>query len=275
MPFKAIATLLLILSSATIRVDAQTVTGIVKDLASGMPIPDASVVLLDGRGRVQRGTLSEPDGSFVILAPNDGRYTIRVGAAGYTTKDTPELNLEEGSETQIDVLLVSDNPTAGPPGFAQRMDTGEGEFLTRQDIESSGTNAFTELLKYTPGVTIVPLPIQNPSETARGDTLGGARRLNTGSDFTVRLKPSRDTGGLAYRGEVSDDCVPVLWVDGLWWGPIDAASDRGPDAKLYPRELEAVELYNHPSVLPDQFNSGRDAQECGVVVVWTREGTTR
>ncbi len=62
----------------------------------------------------------------------------------------------------------------------------------------------------------------------------------------------------------------MLWVDGLWWGPIDQASSTGPDDVLLPSDLTAIEMYNHPSILPDQFNSGRDAEECGVVVVWRK-----
>jgi hypothetical protein len=257
----------LALCSIAFQMDGQTVKGVVRDMANGAPIADASVVLLDSRGRVQRGTLSDPDGSYVLVAPGKGKFKIRVGAAGYITKDSPDLELAENAEEQIDVVLVSDDPDAGPPGFNARMQRDEGEFLTRADIDASGTNVFTELLRYTSGVTIVPLPTR-----VAGDSLSeeGRSHLDPASAYTVRLKATRTPTGARQRLEATDDCVPVLWVDGLWWGPIDGASDRGPNGKLFPDEIEAVELYNHPSILPALFDSGADAQNCGVVVVWTR-----
>jgi len=250
----------------------QTTQGVVKDMATGAPVADASVVLLDSRGRVQRGTLTELDGSFVLVAPEKGKYTIRVGAAGYVTKDTPELQLNDDAVQQIDILLISNDPQSGPPGFNARMQRDEGEFLTRADIEAGGTNVFTELLRYTPGVTIVPLP----APTQRDPEVEEDRsHLAPAQANTVRLKATQTPTGARQRLEVSDDCVPVLWVDGLWWGPIDGASERGPDGKLFPDQIEAVELYNHPSILPSQFDSGREAQNCGVVVVWTRSMAER
>ena len=53
-----------------------------------------------------------------------------------------------------------------------------------------------------------------------------------------------------------------------------SSSPFGPDGALAPGDVEAVELYNHPSILPDQFDSGHDSL-CGVVVVWTSRSLKR
>ena len=45
-----------------------------------------------------------------------------------------------------------------------------------------------------------------------------------------------------------------------------------PDGAFALGDIEAIEVYNHPSILPDQFNSGRDSL-CGVVVVWRKQST--
>ncbi len=100
---------------------------------------------------------------------------------------------------------------------------------------------------------------QDSVEIARGGRAG----FNT-----IRIKPDRATAGVTHVGEGPADCIPVLYVNGTWWGLIDEACDSGPDGKFVPSDIEAIEIYNHPSVLPDQFNSGREAQECGVVVLW-------
>ena len=239
---------------------AQTVQGVVKDASSAQPIADASVVLLDEQGRIQRGTLSDPDGSYVIVAPEGGKYVLRVGAAGYQTTDSPAFEVADDGVAELSILLASEGET-GPPGFDYRRRLGEGQFLTRDDIEKAGSNRLTEVLRFVPGVTVVPLPadiFRDPSEVARG-----------GREFqTVRVKPDRATAGVRHQGEADADCVPVLFVDGTWWGPIDGASDSGPDGKFVPSDVEAIEIYNHPSILPDQFNSGKEAQDCGVVVLW-------
>ena len=46
----------------------------------------------------------------------------------------------------------------------------------------------------------------------------------------------------------------------------------GPDGAFALGDIEAIEVYNHPSILPDQFNSGRDSL-CGVVVVWRKQSS--
>jgi hypothetical protein len=252
--------------AAAIPLEAQTVQGIVKDAGSGLPIADASVTLLDDRGRVQRGNLTEPDGSFVIVAPKKGKYTLRVGAAGYKTTDSPEIELKDDVVEEISIMLTSEGET-GPPGFEARRQRGGGEFLTREQIENLGATMFTDLLQFVPGVDLVPLPIDTTlvdrDEVERGGRAGYR---------TVRIKPDRGNPGARQTLEPSLDCVPVLFGDGAWWGPVDGASEAGPDGKFVPNNIEAIEIYNHPSVLPDQFNSGKEAMDCGVIVLWMKTG---
>ncbi len=268
-PVTSLLTVLLACAFA-LPLGAQTVQGLVKDMGSGAPVADASVVLLDHRGAVQRGTLSEPDGSFVIHAPKAGKYVLRVGAAGYDTKDSPEFQVEGNGTAEMTVLLIS-NTATGPPGFDLRRSQGKGIFLTREDIENASANQFTEVLRYVPGITVVPLP---PSaNTGRPPTIAMSYEFVDPKDsveiarggragfHTIRIKPDRATAGVTHIGEGPADCVPVLYVNGVWWGPIDEAGDSGPDGNFVPSDIEAIEIYNHPSVLPDQFNSGRVAQD--------------
>ena len=57
--------------------------------------------------------------------------------------------------------------------------------------------------------------------------------------------------------------------NGIWWGNIDAASDYGPNGAITPGDVEAIEVYNHPSILPPQFDTGKETL-CGVIVVWRK-----
>jgi hypothetical protein len=272
----------------------QTINGVVKDGATKTPVADASIVLLDRDGRIQRGTLSELDGSFTLVAPKGGRYTLRIGAAGYTTKDSPEIKLEEGQTEEVAVMLVSDAVVGAPPGFFERMERGEGVFVSKEQIAERSASLFTDALKFTPAVKVIPLPLSNRvrSRTSVPGAITTGRRVAITDDprdamerdrggrshyYTVRIKAGRDFNnrevGVKQQGELADDCVPVLWVNGKWWGPIDLASPNGPDGALTSADIEGIEIYNHISILPDQFNSGRDAL-CGVIVVWTSSAET-
>ena len=261
---------------------AQSVSGTIRCGNSGDPIADASVILLDNEGAIQRGTLSDPDGTFQLVAPEEGTFAVRIGAAGYLTRDTPPIQLVGGEDREITVLLDTEQREGPPSGFLMRMAAGEGYFITREQIEERSSARFTDLLKFTPAVAVIPLPTSSRMSAAYSEP-GMSTRFNRGGEnalggalqhFTVRIKAGRDfqnrATGAIQELESADDCPPVLWVDGLWWGSIDGASVSGPDGALTPGDLEAIEIYNHISILPDQFNSGRDSM-CGVVVVWRKK----
>ncbi len=237
----------LALNSQLVPTVAQVVTGSVVDGETRAPIADVSVVLLDGAGRVQRGILTEVDGTFTLSAPAAGRYTIRCGAFGYETKDSPPLKLEKGTSHELTMVLYSEDRSWPPPDFYQRMNLGEGVFLTPEDIEARGGSRFTDLLRHLPGVQVV---LYGRRDALGTPGVGGAMEY-----FTVRL-----------RG------LPVLFVDGIWWGSINDASDLGPDGAFAPGDIAAVEIYRHPSIVPEVFNIGRDI-EGGVIVVWRRRSS--
>jgi len=272
-------------------ITAQSIAGTVRNRATGAAIAEASVILMDDESRIQRGTLSEANGSFLLEAPAGGTFVLRVGAAGYLTSDIPQLKLRDEENEQFEILLVADSSSSGAPSeFFDRLQRGVGEFITREQIEDGSYTFFTELLHYTPAVRVVPLPASTRMNAAvdevallpvlkRRSAIEDSRasleaaRSGLSRLSTVRIKAGRDfkqrNVGAIQEGEPADDCVPVLWVDGLWWGGIDTASPTGPDGAFVPADILGIEIYNHPSILPDQFDSGRDAL-CGVVVVWTK-----
>ncbi|NIM49775.1 MAG: hypothetical protein GTN62_05900 [Gemmatimonadales bacterium] len=235
---------------------AQTVRGVVVNAATGDPVADASVVLLDSKGQIRRGTLTAPDGSFSLAIPENDTYTVRVGGAGYSTWDSQPMKLRTDEASELEVRLA---PVGGETGwmeaFYQRRATGNGTFLTAQDIQERGGDRFTDIMQHLSGVSVVPLP--------------GSRDY-----FTVRLAGSHagaERAGVRHRGERSGDCPPQLYVDGKWWGTIDDAGDRGPDFELLPRDLAGVEIYT-AAVVPDEFYTGRESL-CGVIAVWRKPGS--
>lgn len=147
----------------------------------------------------------------------------------------------------LDTLtVVGERARFRPPlldGFYQRRSRGWGAFLAREEIEARGAYRFTQLLGTMRGVRLVRLPVRE----------GGLQAIR---HYTLRI-----VGKPRY-------CVPLLWVDGVLWGPVDQVTELGVDVALFPSELEAVEVYRRASELPPEFG-GSDAM-CGVIVVWTR-----
>lgn len=252
----------------------QVIKGKVFD-ARGEPVADASVVLLDERGRIQRGTLSEPDGSYALVCPKDGTFKVRVGGPGLQRWDSPPLRVAKDQVVEFEIRVAREGENV-LEAFERRRATQKGTFLTEQDIQSKGGHRFTDVMQRIPGVEVVPLPETNRANPAPfsmdnftyTNPSGGAVQ----GFFTVRLFGSRSDArptGAITRLEELPDCPPVLYVDGRWWGALDKAGDTGPDFRFPPSELRGIEIYL-PQQVPDELRSSRDAELCGVIVIWRK-----
>jgi hypothetical protein len=229
---------------------AQTITGTVVSQTTDQPIPFASVALVTDEGTVTKMTITDSEGAYSLTPREPGIYSLRVDAAGFNTLNGIQFRARQGQTLKFDlriweltemapvVVEAEREPFAPGPlkGFYERQKVGRGQFITREDMEKQGSARFTDVLRMTPGVSIVPLR----------------------ASYTVRFKNV---------ARISTDCPPVLWVDNVNWGSIDL--DGGPDRALFPSDLEGIEVYT-PTQVPPEFATS-DAI-CGVVVVWTRRG---
>lgn len=82
----------------------QTIKGIVKDAASGSPIPYASIVL--SNTNPQRGTTSDSLGRFKFNNIPIGRYDIQASYLGYESTAMREILLISAKEVNCDITLV-------------------------------------------------------------------------------------------------------------------------------------------------------------------------
>ena len=82
---------------------AATVEGRILDAESGEPMGYAAVKV-DGAVRRQ-GVLSGVDGSYVIGALRQGRYTLSVSFVGYEDAERPFVIVDNGAAIRIDVRL--------------------------------------------------------------------------------------------------------------------------------------------------------------------------
>ena len=221
--------------------NAQSIRGVVFDVATQKPVPGATVqVSFVGE---PRQTASDSAGNFFLSLPAGGIYSISAMRIGYLrhSGDTVRVGDAETVTLRIELdqnavplhpVVVTARRSRLPAGFEQRRAAGFGRFLDHTDIEKRHPTKTSDLFRGIAGVHLAPLP--------RGVGL----RL-------LFRKPS----GL---------CAPAIYIDGLPLGDHSQPLDLMMDSNL----IDAVELYPSVSTAPAQFRTGN----CGIVLFWTRQG---
>jgi hypothetical protein len=215
------------------------------------PIAGVEVRLrLPGGGAGARA-VTDTAGRFLLRSVSPGRHAFEVLLPGLPSTSFTADVVEDGPtdlylriETRlvpqpaIDVRVTRDTPASGKlAGFYRRRARGIGSFLDRRQIEARRAREVTDLLRDVPGLRITPGP------------------GSTGNPAMSRSAPL-----LAHRG-----CRIGYYVDGI---RIPAADAFRLD-ELSPMDVEAIEVYRGVSEVPARFL--RTGDECGVVVVWTRD----
>lgn len=219
-----------------------TLVGMVRDSA-GHPVPGVEVWL---RG-TDLYTLTADNGGFRLPGAPPGAVKVSVRRMGFEPT-TIDLRLRSG---QIDSLVVSLTMVATSltgmtveeesrskrllAGFWERRSRGFGHYFTREEIEAKNTLDFTDIVRMTPGVSIL--------------TVNGRK--------SIRF--SRSVG-------IRGDCPPQYWVDGM------RIENATPD-EFPPGDVEALEVYSGISTIPPQFAPKTftiGVKTCGAIVIWTR-----
>jgi hypothetical protein len=199
------------------------------DEQTGEPVVAAFVAA------VEQDVISTTDrnGSFRLNGLRPGSHTIRVWRVGYVET---EFSVDLG-ERQVNVL---DSPVVLKPDpvylpeivvdgsrelvlmgpireFYRRRREGRGTFLSRTEIETTGSERFEELLRRLPGVEVIQVGDMN---------------------YTVRMAGGRFNG-----------CRVQFWVDGI------RVDERWAMA-LRPEGIEGIEVYRRLSEVPPEFSTG-------------------
>ena len=218
---------------------------------SGDPIGGAEVTFT-GRDTVRTGN----DGRFVIRLVNAGRRELRVRAVGYEPtvvstfitprhRDLSDVALERTVQVLAERAITAS--ASGLRGFEYRRRTGQGYYLTREQIEKRKATTAAQLFTGIPSVWVQ-------------------------QSGTVAIRRSEGQIGLKFPG----GCLPVYYIDGvpreivmpMWTGVVPP--DLGPNQFVVPSEIEAIEVYKGLGSIPAEFKK-LDAG-CGVIVIWTRRG---
>lgn len=232
--------------------EAQIVTGFVRDAASGAPIEGALVRLLAADGAVVGSSLSDAEGWFALESREPGAYLLEAQRIGYRTSRAGPLSLAPGVDREVELRLSPqavrlDSMTVTvearrqrleSAGFYQRKKVGEGVFIERDEIERRRPESVPALLQGRRGVVVM------------------ARQ---GGGLRVVLR-----GGVSFSLAAEQFCAPRVYVDGMAVDSLDL------EREIHPDQLEGVEVYATPATVPPQYGGAYAA--CGVLLFWTRPG---
>jgi hypothetical protein len=212
---------------------------------SGQSVAGARGRIL-GRGYVR----ADANGALTIDSIAGGTQSLEVIAIGYLP-ERRMVNVALGAAPPDSVVLTSLKSvldtirvTAGrdETGFDRRRYSKLGQFITAADVERENPVNTTNLLRTRDGL-----------------------RLNFDKNGNVYIV---DTGA-------SGTCKPTIILDGFRADKASIAHVSGRadlDWAMHPEEIGGVEIYNHPGLIPIEFQRWMPHPNvCGAIVLWTRE----
>jgi hypothetical protein len=225
-------------SAIGLRHGHSIVSGIVVN-AAGRPVPGADVTVQGAAST----TVTDSAGRFTLRGLPSGTQTLVVRRVSFAPIGMP---VEVTARAPLDVTVKL---AAAPPqlqkitvtakweqelkkiGFTDRQKTGQGHYLTRDQIEERLPQVMTDVFETMPGITV---------------------DYSSGSPV---LKGSRSAGG---------SCVNYV-IDNV---PYHEQTPGDINDFMHPNELEAVEVYSGATT-PGQFSSA-GSSSCTTIVIWTK-----
>jgi len=156
------------------QLSSASLNGVVRD-ATGAVVANATVVLHNVDTTVERTTISNEVGNYVLQNITPGRYRLQVKAAGFSMKQVSDFILAVDQTATIDVSLSAgaQSEVITVTADTQQLQVSSADLgtviATRQvnDLPLNGRN-FTQLLSLTPGVAPVSV-----SQNSMGGRDGG------------------------------------------------------------------------------------------------------
>lgn len=236
---------------AATALSAQSVSGRVIDAATGSPVAQAAIEAIDDAGQPRAQTASDSAGAFALPLPA-GRYSFRVTHLSYDPLETESLQFSRGEVVRLEfrlgvrpirmeplVVTSRQRTHIGSEQFYSRMQRqralGQGDFITRDDIEQTTTSDINALITRHPQVR------------------------------STRAGPGGMTEMLVLEARGGGLCVPALWVDGMRIMRNELTDLR---SWFHPDNVEGVEIYPNAAFAPPELSGG---SECGAIAIWSRQ----
>ena len=168
------------------QLSTASLNGVVRD-STGASVARASVTLHNLETGVERSTLTNDVGTYVFSDINPGRYTLRVTAPSFSSKQVSQFVLAVNQTATIDIALDAGAQTeiVTVEATSEQLQVSSAELGTViagnqvHDLPLNGRN-FTQLLSLTPGVA----PISVGQNSMGGRSGGFAAPIAEGAAFT-------------------------------------------------------------------------------------------
>jgi hypothetical protein len=224
---------------------------IILEAESNTPVADAQV-MLDG----SVAGMTDESGAVLLDVSPAVRMAVGIRRIGYASRDLnlavpagETIILSVPMELQpVELSAVGVDVTVGPrstrlAGFYQRMRTGAGEYITREEIERRNPRDLSDLFRSIPGIRLLSAP--------GGDrpVLGATRSL-----------------GLDVVNPDGAGCAIQYFLDG---SPIKPIHDGVVGAEVMLQEIEGIEIYRRGATVASQYQ--RMNGGCGVILIWKKE----
>jgi hypothetical protein len=219
---------------------AGRITGIVRDAASGKPLPGVQVSV-EGTGL---SAMANDDGRFALSGLPLGTQVLVARKVGYLPDERPVNLLAEApahaEPSLLTVKSVLDTVKivgrrifdADRNGFERRRKTGMGHYFGAEQVEQFHPFDTSDLFLRVPSVRV----------------------QWTGFDKTVVM-----------RGVFGGSCVPAMYIDGA---PYRFFSASDLDNMVHPDRIAGIEVYDSPVQVPPEYSN--PFSNCGSIVVWTK-----
>lgn len=247
---------------------AQSVAGLILEEFTEEPVRLARVVLATLEGDSVASALTDENGYFAVRASEAGRFYLLASAFGYRASRSERLELESDQRRVVQMHLslrplpvegvtVEAGPGDGPRipelearGFYDRLERGEGEFLSPGQIASHPGTYTPQLFREMTSVWLLP-----PEQGSLGPW----------SDRVwIRQREGRQR---ADDGTPRGLCEPHLWVDDV---RVELMPGESLDDLVPKAELEGIEVFVAPFGPPLRYLRDADPERaCGAILFWT------
>jgi hypothetical protein len=249
-----------------------TIIGRVVDSVTGEPLAGARIIVSDRSCNTAgpRPVQTDSSGQFRIQFRFDVAR-LEATAPDYTSR--PGRTIYFDAERRIEVVALALRPHDADPepvytvdglevvatrtrrspvltAFDERVASGRGRYITRDEIESRMPGRVTDLLSTVPGLTLISSGTGNQREVV-----------------------------FSRHAAQSDRCAAQIFLNGRL---INKAPPRSPratttgsptmtiDDVAVPADLEGIEIYYGLSTIPPEFLN--ESARCGVIALWSRRG---
>src|SRR6266481_5783287 len=208
--------LLLSVGPALAQLSSAALTGVVHD-ATGAVVATASVVLHNVDTGIDFPSSTNDTGNYRFTNITPSRYTLKVSAASFTTKQVAEFILAVNQTATIDVSLVPGATTevVNVEATTEQLQASTAELgtviATKQvnDLPLNGRN-FTRLLSLTPGVAPINVSQNNNGEFMTAIAKGSAFEFPAINGSTNRSNYFLTDGLTNFAAFLSTYAVPPI-----------------------------------------------------------------